>query len=508
MNKKLLYILSGATLLTLGASGCSKSFLEKEPSGLYTIPQLNEAQRWNPNIIRGYTSGLVSTTFAYGAGGISEHSDFGQKSVDIQTDLMSGDMVMTAASYGHFESAADLTGTKRDQNAYAYANWRYYYKLVFAANSIFDILGSDETLNADADNDQKLYFGQSKTMRGFAYFNLINLYATPYAADPNAKGIPMYRTTQTEGPSERSTVQQVYDQIIADLTAGKKALAEVKAMEQANNKDNVNEYVAQGYLAYAYLQSGQYQKAYDEAVGVINSGAYPLMTNRQLIESGFREWTNPEFMWAIDLTTDNTAALPTFWGHMDIFTYSYAAIGDYKVISSELQSTIPKEDVRSVWFNKSGIPYYKFWDSGRKEMGDRSWTNDEVYMRVAEMYLIAAESAFRSGNEANARKWIKELKKNRYNYQLEGVDEAEGTKKFVEAVDKLEGADLLNEILYNWRVELWGEGRSLLTMKRFKLNTTRDTRSGFLTGEKVNWDDPRLTFEAPSNEFTNNPAYK
>lgn len=509
MKRTLLYTLSGTALLMIGASGCSKSFLEKEPSGLYTIPQLTEAQRWNPNILRGYVSGIISNTFAAETGGIGGHSDFGQKSVDIQSDLMSGDMVLARANYGHFKAAADLTGTKQDQSAYSYANWRYYYKLVLAANGVFfDLMGSDETLKREANADQKLYFAQSKTLRGFAYFNLVNLYAKPYTVDPNAQGIPLYKTTKGESPVAPSSVKEVYDQIIKDFTVGKEMLKEVKAMENAENKDNVNEYVAQGYLAYAYLQSGQYQKAYDEAVGVINSGKYPLMTNRQLIESGFREWTNPEFMWAIDLTTDNTGSLLTFWGHMDVFTMSYAAVGDQKLISSELQNEIPKEDVRSVWFDEKGVPHYKFWDAGRRPMGDRSWTNDEVYMRVAEMYLIAAESAFRTGNEDNARKWIKELKTKRYNYQLKDVDEAEGTKKFVDAVDKLKGDDLLKEILYNWRIELWGEGRSLLTMKRFKLDTVRDSRSGFLRGDKISWDDPRLTFEAPTNESNNNPGYK
>lgn len=124
------------------------------------------------------------------------------------------------------------------------------------------------------------------------------------------------------------------------------------------------------------------------------------------------------------------------------------------------------------------------------------------------MYLIAAEAAYRSGDEANARLWLKKLKSNRYNYFIEGVPEAQGTAAFVAAVDKFSGEALLKEILYNWRVELWGEGRALMTMKRFKLSNVRDARSGFLRGDKINWDDPKLTFQAPTNEVTNNPNYK
>lgn len=530
-------IIKIAALGLLGAgflASCSKDFLEKEPSGLFTTDQLTKAQMWNPNILRAFPSGGISTTFEYGVGGVGNHGDFGQKAVDIQLDLMSGDMEQTAAAYGHFSSGSDLTLTKEASSYYSYANWRYYYKLVLAANNIFDIIGSDEKIDDKAPEENKLYFAQSKILRGFAYYYLVNLFGLPYETGKDTPAVPLYRSAKKGVPAKRATVAEVYQQAISDLTVGREVLTSLSEEVKAQaNKDNVNEDVATGLLAYCHLQKGDYANAYKEATALINGNKYGLMSAQDALESGFRDWRNREFIWCIDLTTDNTAALPTFWGHVDVFTMSYAYIGDTKIMAPSLFEQIPENDVRKNWFNPDEknpyylTPYYKFYDAGRKPGGDRTWTNDEVYMRIAEMYLIAAESAARNNDADNAKSYLKMLLKNRYNFKLndfktDGLTPtqiaekekerneaiAKATKEFTDAVDKMEATKLLEAIHYNWRVELWGEGRSLFTMKRFKSSITRSTLSHALKGETYSYNDERLLFKAPTNEVTNNPNYK
>lgn len=51
------------------------------------------------------------------------------------------------------------------------------------------------------------------------------------------------------------------------------------------------------------------------------------MNSSEIINSGFASVGISGWMWGIDLTTSNSPALPTFWGHMDLFTYSYAFAG-------------------------------------------------------------------------------------------------------------------------------------------------------------------------------------
>lgn len=125
-------------------------------------------------------------------------------------------------------------------------------------------------------------------------------------------------------------------------------------------------------------------------------------------------------------------------------------------------------------------------------MGDRTWTNDIVYMRVEEMYLINAEANARANHQPEAKAALKAL--------LEQRDQATAAE-----VDNMNADQLLENIYYNWRVEMWAEGRGLLTLKRFHKSMVRGDNNYALTGETISYDDSRLIFEIPEREVTNNP---
>lgn len=212
-------------------------------------------------------------------------------------------------------------------------------------------------------------------------------------------------------------------------------------------------------------------------------------------------------MWGLDLNKDNTMGLGTFWGHVDLFTYSYAAAGEPKQIDANLAAKIAEhdDDIRFFWFNIDGstlpIPNYyytplnKFFDAGRIPQGDRQWENDEVFMRVEEMYLIAAEGYARAGGPDHldaAKEILAAL--------LEQRDAATAAM-----VSDMSQDELLETIYYNWRVEMWGEGKGLLTMKRFQKTVTLGTNNLYHKNEQLSWDDERLTFTIPQREIANNP---
>lgn len=125
-------------------------------------------------------------------------------------------------------------------------------------------------------------------------------------------------------------------------------------------------------------------------------------------------------------------------------------------------------------------------------MGNREWYNDEVYMRVAEMYLINAEANARDNELPAARTSLKAL--------LDERDEV-----VAEKVALMNQTDLLDMIYYNWRLEMWGEGRGLMTMKRFQKSITRCEEDAMLPGRTYSYDDKRLIFNIPEREITNNP---
>ena len=55
---------------------------------------------------------------------------------------------------------------------------------------------------------------------------------------------------------------------------------------------------------------------------------------------------------------------------------------------------------------------------------------------------------------------------------------------------------------------MWGEGFSLTVMKRFKIDIQRSGRNIYYPNQIIKWDDPRLIYQLPQNETSNNPLIK
>ena len=99
---KLKYIVP---FLVIGAgiiSGCKKDFLKTEPTAFVTPEQLKGALEQDPKLLNGSISGLYSTMYTTGVGGTDGHDDFGQKGIDIYSDMLSSDMVLGALNYNWY----------------------------------------------------------------------------------------------------------------------------------------------------------------------------------------------------------------------------------------------------------------------------------------------------------------------------------------------------------------------------------------------------------------------
>ena len=490
MKSKLYITILATGLLTLG---CSKDYLETKPTEFISKDQIDDASELNPDILEASLRGIYATMFQMGSGGTDlNHDDFGHKGYDIYGDMLSSDMVLGGTTYGWYSSLADMTSTVDYTNINNYKVWRFYYRIVLGANNVIDGLGgNDATLETVA---QKQTMGQAKAMRAFAYFYLANYFSQGY--DPSALILPIY--TDTETPNQPlSSAEDVYSLIINDLSEA------VDLLDGFNRKakHEVNQDVAMGLLAYAYAAIGKNSEAASVTNEVLNNIGHTLMTKEE-VTGGFNDAATSGWMWGVDITLDNDLDLVSWWGQMDLFTYSYTWAGDPKVIDVDLYEAIPNSDVRKAQFedqdgtedNNALYPTGKFYAPDRIIGGQRSVTTDYVYMRVAEMYLLHAETAAKSGDETAAKASLKTLLKERLDSEAETL-----------YVDLLSGQALLDEIYLQTRIELWGEGKSYLAMKRNKATITRGANHISAAGESISYDDARLSFEIPQSEIQNNP---
>lgn len=495
---KKIYILSFVALLLFGITGCEKDFLEVQPTEFLTEDQIAEAAKNNPDVIAGSISGIYTLMFQTGTGGTDlDHDDFGQKGYDIYSDFLSSDLVLSVSTYGWYRRLTEYTVTTDYTNNGNYKPWRYYYRIIRSANSVIAALGGNDAV-PELDANKHL-MGQAKALRAYGYFYLTQFYATNY--DPSAEILPIY-TDPTQPNQPKSTAQEVYNLIVKDLTD---AISLLETF-QRTAKNEVNKYVAEGLLAYTYAVMGgneNYAKAKDLTNDIIQNGGFTLMDSTEVVYTGdpalggFNNVSTPGWMWGVDITLDNGLDLVSWWGQMDAYTYSYQWAGDRKAIDKGLYDAIPANDVRKGQFypdNASDyylVPLYKFYDPGRTIGGQRNITTDYVYMRVAEMYLLNAEAAAKSGDETTAKTSLKELLKLRISDP--GY------------VDGLSGQALLDEIYLQTRIELFGEGKSYLAMKRNQATIVRGSNHLSYVGEPVPYNDPRLTFEIPQSEIQNNP---
>ena len=114
-------------------------------------------------------------------------------------------------------------------------------------------------------------------------------------------------------------------------------------------------------------------------------------------------------------------------------------------------------------------------------------------MRVEEFYLLSAESAARTGNEAAAKATMIEMLDNR-------MPNAAST------VNALSGTALQEFIYLQTRVELWGEGKTYFAMKRNQATVTRGTNHVYRANESFVHDSDEMSFQIPESEINNNPS--
>ncbi|WP_291117852.1 RagB/SusD family nutrient uptake outer membrane protein [Flavobacterium sp. UBA6135] len=497
--KKRILVYSFFTAIFISLISCSEDFLEpvRDTSVLTDADFANNADI-NPGLIEGTLTGVYSymaRPFAvYGTAG-SRHYDFGHKSIDIWSDMLTGDMALSNNAYNWYANFTNLVSTSdftREENALV---WTYLYKVINLSNIVINNLGGNDAV---PESDQTKYMmGQAKAMRAYGYFYLTQMFQREY--NPSQEILPIYDGVQSL--YSKQPASDVYNLIISDLNQSIVLLDGF----QRTAKNQVNKSVAQGLLAYTYAAMGMYPEAKVLSDEIIATGGYSLTTAGQLafpgVGSGFNNVNTGSWMWGFDITTDLGYGLVSWWGQMDVFTYSYAGAGDRKAIDNGLYALIPANDVRKNQFNAAPgatnlMPINKFFHQGRVSMGQQVIETDYIYMRIEEFYLLSAEAAAKSGNEAAAKSRLEEL----MTIRLGSLAAATAY------VSPLTGDALKNAIYLQTRIEFWGEGKSYLAMKRNKATITRGTNHTYLSGISVPYDDSRLSFKIPQVEINNNPS--
>lgn len=152
--------------------------------------------------------------------------------------------------------------------------WELGYRVIGNCNKIIEII---QGLGNESTREQTIMMGENYYLRALSYFLLVNEFAQPYSNNPTQNpGLPLKLTSDPNDlPQSRSTVAEVYDQVVLDL---KDAITYLTLQQGETPKPNIyaTKEAAEALLARVYLYMENWDGAWEMANKVITSGRFEL----------------------------------------------------------------------------------------------------------------------------------------------------------------------------------------------------------------------------------------
>jgi len=437
------------------------------------------------------------------------HQNFGIMSTKLYTSLMGEDMVQDAQGNGwfYFDYRFDVRSRYTSASWRPYATWNYYYQIVSNVNYV---IAAEETMVGDPEAIENI-LAQAYTMRAYAYFILIQSFQQTYIGHESAPGVPLYTeptTFETEGKG-RGTVEEVYTLINADLDAAiEKFGANKNSQEHISHADY---YIANAIKANVALVQNKWADAVTYSEEALSKPNLAMLSSSTDLHSGFNSVKLKDVMWGGEIIADQSGIYASFFAHMDASAERYAR-SSRKCIYNWLYNHIPSTDVRKAWWNGSkdgGTNVTKPYNQVKFRYSNKdSDLGDYIFMRAEEMQLVLAEALARNNQLTEAREVLVQLMKLRdpsYLTSLENI-----TLSNQHTMGSMGNpTTLLDMILLQRRIELWGESERIFDILRLKTGFDRNA-SGSNHSQKLATlntllpDNKEFILTIPQKEFDGN----
>lgn len=503
MNKHIKLI---ATLL-IGASALSTGCLQETfpQQGTVTVDQAGEAPNSFNNFVTACTSTLAGE-FLYSGTDYSPY-DFGYTSFFLQRDVMGQDILCEDTDSEHYTTWYTCGVGLGPTYAICQLPWTLYYGWIKNCNVVISLAGEEPSA------DHITGAGIAYAMRAMFYMDLARMFAPQtYKGHPEALTVPIIteKTTNEQATNNpNATNEKMWEFILSDLDKAEKYLANY----QRPDKTTPDLSVVYGLKARAYLTMEMWAEA--EHYAKLAQSGYTMMTEAQYLDhnTGFNTPNDAwMFMTEFDAEDPNITANDgdSSWGSQMILEITeqsgcgYAAnYGTPKRIDAHLLETIPQTDWRRKCFIDPKLDELTANASSLEEVnaiaaeyladvseypetivttaqattskafgglslkfraagGEAGHNNVKIgfcvavpLMRVEEMMLIEAEAAGMQ-DEGRGKTLLETFAKTRdqeYEY-----DNAQSFR---------------DNIWWQRRVELWGEGFATFDIKRFEKGITR-----------------------------------
>jgi hypothetical protein len=285
--------------------------------------------------------------------------------------------------------------------------WEAGYLLINRANIFIDAMSNTTVVSSEAAND---YIAQARFLRGITYYYLLQLYAQPYTKDGGASpGLPLRlqpELTDENNDLARSSVAQVYAQILADLDFAESNLYDNRGSAYENTT-GAHKNTAIAFKTRVYLSMGDYAKVISEANKIVSASApFTASTgvNHSLqasIDDVFSPpYTTSESIFSMPFTEMNLPGTQNGLG--SYYNPGPRGIGDFSLNMSTGVFTTSvfdaAKDARKAWMFEAdnGFTYLNKFPTGPQHL------DFAPVIRYAEVLLNLSEALVKSGGD-NAR---------------------------------------------------------------------------------------------------------
>lgn len=341
--------------------------------------------------------------------------------------------------------------------------WVKFYSVVFYLNQIIN--EGSKTMTDSPEKQQIL--AEAYALRAYTYFDMVNLYGKPYnsATASTDRGVPLSLEIDLEAVLKPSTVQEVYNQVHADMEKAENLMVtEKQPLDISYRFSKISVNALQARIA---LYQGDWNKAlqYSEQALAMKGSLTDLNITNVLPN----HYASAEAIMALDAVFDDPSR-----------NLSYAS----PELISKFNTTADKRF--GMYFEKKNDKY-KIIKKGTADF--------KVSFRTSELYFIKSEALLKLNKLDEAKQTLLKVAKNRYT--------PDGYASVQNTVTPMNAAEFMNFILDERFREFTAEGHRWFDLRRANQKEIKHTVNG--KEYILQQNDPRYTIEYPMSAKKNNP---
>lgn len=443
MRKISKYIL----VLSFGAiiTSCNRELLDPIPQTSITDATAFDTPDRIQNQVRSIYSALKSGAF-YGGRYVVYGDIRGENFINETSNVVTGFDVWNLNALG--------TSTNSVVNLWSSAYYTINLCNVFIDGMINN--GKGVAVVGQTLNDN--YIGEAKLVRALCYYSLLQYYARPFADGSGSKpGLPI-RLTGIVGSGysdlARSTVAEVYTQILADLNEAETLLPSSYSTASPNilNVTRAHKNTAIALKTRVYLSMQRYTDVITEANKIVSASApfsaatgVPHSLQANIANVFASPYNTTESILSMPMTS-TAGDFPGTQNQLGFYFYNNGAVGSSEyslnptgIIASTNWTAADARRTALTYTNATGKKFVAKYKTGSP------YTDYVPVMRYSEVMLNLAEALARTGSGVDAR-------------ALALVNAVRKRSDAAVTIAPADQAQLINAILFERQIEFLGEG--------------------------------------------------